>query len=110
MKASPATRFALSGLIITGRAVSDVKVNCNVPVVTKLPSVTVNVVFVLPSATGVPEMSPDTGSALSPQGQSAASWAEEEPFAIITWNWNGCAVLPVTLVPLMITGPDGGVS
>ena len=50
----------------TGASGSDVKVNCRVDAVMRFPSVTVGVIAKLPSEVLVPEISPDTGSALVP--------------------------------------------
>jgi hypothetical protein len=88
---------------------SEVKVSCSVEVVIRAPSVTVKVTPKLPSAVGVPEITPVAGSVLNPGGRPVAlKRAVAFPPVVNTSKLNGCPVLAVILVPLMITGPEGG--
>ena len=95
--------------MITGIAGSEVRVSCSVEVVVTAPSVTVRVTPKLPSAVGVPEMMPVTGSALNPGGRPVAlKRVVALPPVVNTSKLKGCPVLAVILVPLMITGPELG--
>ena len=78
----------------------------------KDPSVTVKVTAELPSAVGVPEISPVTpGTALrtNPGGRPlAVSVAAGVPPLVNTRKMNGCPTLPVAAELLIITGPAVG--
>ena len=95
--------------MITGIAGSEVKVSCSVKVLVTPSSVTVRVTPKLPSAVGVPEMTPVTGSALNPGGRPVAlKRAVALPPMVNTSKLKACPVLAVILVPLVITGPELG--
>ena len=94
--------------MITGIAGSEVKVSCSVEVVVTAPSVTVKITPKLPSAVGIPEMMPVTGSTLNPGGRPVAlKRALELPPTVNTSKLKGCPVLAVILVPL-VTCPELG--
>jgi len=80
-----------------------------VEIVVTAPSLTVSVTPKLPSRVGVPEMRPVTGSALNPGGRPVAvKRAVVFPPVVNTSKLNGCPVLAVILVPLIISGPEVG--
>ena len=102
-------RVAALGLVITGNAGSDTQVIWRLLCVAAGPSVTVNKTPKPPSAVGVPEMIPLTGSTFNPGGRLLASnRAAALAFFVNTRKLNGCPVRAVILVPLMITGPEEG--
>ena len=95
--------------MITGIAGSEVNVSSSVEIVVTAPSLTVSVTPKLPSVVGVPEMTPVTGSALNPGGRPVAvKRAVVLPPVVNTSKLNGCPVLAVILVPLIISGPELG--
>src|ERR1700682_3240627 len=72
------------------------------------PSVTVKLTAELPSAAGVPEISPVTASMTNPAGRPVAlTLVAGLPPVVITWKLNRCPTLPVALVLLVMTGPEG---
>ena len=101
--------MALLRLVITGAAGSEVKVSCSVEVVDIPVSVTVSITEKLPSRVATPEMSPVTGSAVSPGGSpEVLSLAAAVAPLVRTWKINGLPVRPVELVPLTILIPEIG--
>jgi hypothetical protein len=78
-------------------------------VVVKGPSVTVKITAELPSAAGVPEISPVIESMLNSGGKPfAPTLVAGVPPVVYTWNLKGCPALPVADVLLAITGPEAG--
>ena len=94
---------------MTGKAGSETQVIWRLLWVDADPSVTVSNTPKPPSAVGVPEIIPLTGSASNPGGRLLASnRAAALAFFVNTRKLNGCPVRAVMLVPLMITGPEEG--
>src|SRR5205823_12220242 len=94
---------------MTGTVVSEVNVNCSVVSCGGFtPSVAVNVTKELPLEVGDPEMRPVTGSMLNPGGSAFALMLAVALPMVITSNANELPVLPVTLAPLLMTGPEEG--
>ncbi len=95
--------------MMTGTAGSETKVSWTLEVTVKLPSTTVKVTAELVSVFGVPEISPVTGSRVSPDGRFIALiLAEGLPPVVVTWKLKGLSTRPVALVLLVMTGPDVG--
>src|SRR6266446_2721078 len=93
---------------MTGTVVSEANVDCSVVSCVVTPSVAVNVTRELPSEVGAPEMRPVTGSMLNPGGSAFALMLAVALPMVITSKAKELPVLPVTLAPLLMTGPEEG--
>src|SRR4051794_23349393 len=95
--------------MITGIAGSDVKVSCNVVVVVAPPSVIDKPTEKLPSALGVPLITPSAELKVRPGGKPVTFTVAAGLAPVDTsWKLNGLFVLAVALVLLMKTGSAGG--
>src|SRR5439155_4083067 len=94
---------------MTGAPKSDVKVNCSEVVVASDPSTAATCTAKLPSEFGVPEIRPAAASRLNPEGRPLTlNCVAGLPPDVSSWKLNGCPVLPVALLLLIIVSVEAG--